>query len=80
MMPKSDSTETLSNLTLSELETLIEAIVQKNIKQKELTTSQTNQYKANYKSFEKTFNAWEDDKNEEEIIDIIYESRSVNFD
>ena len=77
-MPKPASTKTLSNLTLSELETLIEAIVQKNIKERDSVASEANQ-KSDRSNFEQTFNAREDDRSGDEIIDIIYQRRTGSF-
>jgi hypothetical protein len=63
--------QSLENLTLSDLENLIESIVKKVLTQETNTDSQ---------KLLTTFNTWQDDRNDLEIIEEIYNSRNSNFD
>ncbi|MGL5510507.1 MAG: hypothetical protein ACRC2J_15090 [Microcoleaceae cyanobacterium] len=66
-----DSNQTLKDLTLADLEQLIINIVERTLKKtKEAITP------AFYESLINTFGAWEDDRNDQEIIAEIYSSRN----
>lgn len=70
----SDSKQTIGNLTLSELEKLIQDIAQKTV-HKEITGID----RGNSQLFGNTFGKWSDDQTDEEIIAEIYESRNSNI-
>lgn len=65
--------QTIGNLTRSQLEEIIKDITQKTIKQ-EIINTQKNKAQA----LVVTFNKWEDERTEEEIIKDIYDSRNSN--
>lgn len=65
----------LENLTLSDLENLIESIVKRTLRQEMLTPCQES-----YQSFLETFDTWQDDSSDEDIINEIYSSRNRNLD
>ena len=65
--------QTIGNLTRSQLEEIIKDITQKTIKQ-EIINTQKNKAQA----LVATFNKWEDERTEEEIIKDIYDSRNSN--
>lgn len=65
------SNQTIHNLTLTDLENLIETIVKRTLKQETITPNEENLLN--------TFGAWEDDQTEEEIIEQIYNSRNSNL-
>ena len=68
------TTQTLNNLTFADLETLIETIVKRTIKQ-EIEKPHDNQQQ----TLLSTFGTWEDTKKDEEIIVEIYHSRNSNL-
>ncbi|MGV2831748.1 hypothetical protein [Myxosarcina sp. GI1(2024)] len=68
------SKQTIGDLTLLELEQLIENIAKKTV-QREMMISQKNEREL----LVETFGAWEDDKTEQEIIEEIYESRNNSY-
>lgn len=68
------SKQTIGDLTLLELEQLIENIAKKTV-QREMMISQKNDIKL----LVETFGAWEDDKTEQKIIEEIYESRNNSY-
>lgn len=81
MVQQPNSGKTLGNLTFSELEELIERIVQKSIQDKAIApntvtqpiaTSEARQKNIAFQTFEETFDNWEDDRTDEEIIEQIY--------
>lgn len=59
--------QSLGNLTLSDLEKLIEVVVKRTLKQEEKTVKNG--------SLLDTFGAWQDSQTDEEIIEQIYNSR-----
>jgi hypothetical protein len=63
--------KSLNNLTITELEKLIETIVKRTLKQE--TINQDNEILLS------TFGSWEDEQTEEEIIEQIYSSRNSNL-
>ena len=66
------SAQSIKDLTVPELEKLVETIVERRIKTETKTLfTQTNLEE----SFWETFGAWEDEQNDEEIIQQIYDSR-----
>ena len=65
------SNQTIHNLTLTDLENLIETIVKRILQKKTITP--------NEQTLLDTFGAWEDDQTEEEIIEQIYNSRNSNL-
>jgi hypothetical protein len=67
-----NSTQLPVNLTINQLETIIERIVKKTLKNENL--NHDNQSLLN------TFGKWEDIKAEEEIIEEIYSNRNSNLD
>ena len=67
--------QSINNLTLSDLESLIETIVKRTIKQ-EPTPAKPNLEQ----SFQETFGAWQDKKDAEEIINEIYDSRNTTIE
>ncbi|WPF88134.1 hypothetical protein WEU38_15145 [Cyanobacterium aponinum AL20118] len=67
-----ESTKILENLTMNQLELIIERIAQKTL-QKE-----NNNY--DNQNLLDTFGKWEDTKTEEEIIEEIYSSRNNNLE
>jgi hypothetical protein len=68
------SKQTISDLTLSELEQIIENIAKKTIQREMIVPKQSER-----QLLSETFGAWEDDKTEQEIIEEIYESRNSSF-
>ncbi|MBE9170379.1 hypothetical protein IQ238_23625 [Pleurocapsales cyanobacterium LEGE 06147] len=68
------SRQTIGDLTLLELEQLIENIAKKTV-QREMMISQKNDRQL----LAETFGAWEDDKTEQEMIEEIYESRNTSY-
>lgn len=60
-----------NNLTMKELENLIEKIVKRNLKQETIIP--------NNQTLLDRFGQWEDNQTEEEIIEQIYSSRNSNF-
>lgn len=65
------SNQVLQNLTFDDLEQLIISIVERTLKKtKEAITPE------HHESLINTFGAWEDDRNDEEIIAEIYSSRN----
>ena len=71
MTNQPSSNQTLSDLTLSDLEKLIETIARRTIKQEMIAVKQDK-----YQSLLATFAGWEDDKTDEEIIQHIYDNRN----
>lgn len=67
-----ESTKILENLTMNQLESIIERIVQKTLKK------ENNNY--DNQNLLDTFGKWEDTKTEEEIIEEIYSSRNNNLE
>jgi hypothetical protein len=67
------SNQTLNNLTVRDLENLIETIVKRNLK------PETNQPSTNNQTLLDTFGQWEDEQTDEEIIEQIYNSRNSNL-
>ncbi len=68
---KSESQKSIANLTLSELEQIIEDIAKRTLQEEIIITKQSDE-----KLLDDTFGAWEDDKTEQEIIQEIYDSRA----
>ena len=68
-------TQSISNLTLSDLEKLIETIVKRTIQQEGLSTQGNLE-----QSFRETFGAWQDEKTAREIIQEIYDSRNPKIE
>ena len=69
-----NSKRTIGNLTLLELEKLIENIAKKTF-HRELTIAKQNHQQL----FSETFGAWEDEKTDQEIIKEIYDSRNSSL-
>lgn len=67
-----ESTKILESLTMNQLESIIERIVQKTLKK------ENNNY--DNQNLLDTFGKWEDTKTEEEIIEEIYSSRNNNLE
>ena len=67
---KTKSAQSIKDLTVPELQKLIETIVKRTIKT-EFVSTQPNLEE----SFRETFGAWEDEQNDDEIIQQIYDSR-----
>jgi hypothetical protein len=67
--------QSINNLSLSDLESLIETIVRRTIKQESIS----NQPKLE-QSFQETFGQWQDEKDDEKIINEIYESRNIKIE
>ena len=65
------SKQTIGNLTLLELKTLIKDIAQKTVHQEIIKIERVNS-----QLLTNTFGAWSDDRTDEEIIAEIYESRN----
>lgn len=72
-----NSTKTLNNLTMTDLENLIETIVKRTLKQEKKEQKQLNSTKN--QTLLNTFGTWEDEKAEDEIIEEIYSSRNSNL-
>ena len=68
------SKETIGNLTLLELEQLIENIAKKTFQREIIIAKQNHE-----QLLSETFGAWENDKTEQEIIKEIYDSRNIGF-
>ena len=68
------SEQTIGNLTREQLEEIIKEVAQKTFKQ-EMKREQENKAQA----LAATFGTWEDEREEEEIIKEIYESRNSNL-
>ncbi len=69
------SEQSISNLTLSDLENIIEIIVKRTIEQEMMLTKPNLE-----QSFLATLGVWqEDEKSDEEIIKKIYESRNTQI-
>jgi hypothetical protein len=66
-----NSNQTLNNLTLTELENLIETSSKRSVKKESMTP--------NNQTLLNTFGTWEDSQTDEEIIEQIYHSRNSNF-
>lgn len=60
--------QSLQNLTITELEMLIETIVKKTLSQNNLEVK-----------IDSTFGTWQDNQSDEEIIEEIYTSRNSNL-
>ncbi|HEY9704194.1 MAG TPA: hypothetical protein V6C58_17215 [Allocoleopsis sp.] len=68
------SNQSISNLTIADLENLIEMIIKRNLKQE----NYSQETKDNQTLLE-TFGKWEDNRTDEEIIAEIYSSRNSNL-
>jgi len=68
-----NSNQTLNNLTVMDLENLIETIVKRTLK----SESNQQQLSTNNQALLKTFGTWEDEQTDEEIIEQIYNSRKL---
>ncbi|MBF2057139.1 MAG: hypothetical protein IGQ45_07915 [Cyanobacterium sp. T60_A2020_053] len=66
------SVNVIENLTINQLESIIEKIVQKTLKQQN--------YNYNDQNLLDTFGKWDDTKTDEEIIGEIYSNRNDNLD
>lgn len=66
------SVNVIENLTINQLESIIEKIVQKTLKQQN--------YNYNGQNLLDTFGKWDDTKTDEEIIGEIYSNRNDNLD
>ena len=75
LMP--NSTKTLKDLTVTDLENLIETIVKRTLQQEQKKHKQLNTI--NNQTLLNTFGTWEDEKTEDEIIEEIYNSRNSNL-
>ncbi|MDJ0660526.1 MAG: hypothetical protein QNJ42_13710 [Crocosphaera sp.] len=71
MIPQSENM-TIKDVTLKELEQIIESVIES--KQKEMSESKNKEEQ--YKTFLETFGKWEDDRTTEEIIASIYDNRN----
>ncbi len=67
------ATQTLNNLTIADLESLIETIIKRTLIQEKV--NKNNQKKL----LLSTFGTWEDQQTDEEIIKQIYHSRNSNL-
>lgn len=67
------ATQTLNNLTIADLESLIETIIKRTLIQEKVNNN--NQKKL----LLSTFGTWEDQQTDEEIIKQIYHSRNSNL-
>ena len=72
-----NSTKNLNDLTMTDLENLIETIVERTLKQEKKEQKQLNS--TNNQTLLNTFGTWEDEKTEDEIIEEIYSSRNSNL-
>ncbi len=71
MIPQSENM-TIKDVTLKELEQIIESVIE--TKQKEMSESINKEEQ--YQTFLETFGKWQDDRTTEEIIASIYDSRN----
>ena len=67
--------QSINNLSLSDLESLIETIVKRTIKQEWIANKPSLK-----QSFQETFGQWQDEKDDEKIINEIYESRNTKIE
>lgn len=67
--------QSINNLSLSDLESLIETIVRRTIKQESISNRSNLE-----QSFQETFGQWEDEKDDGKIINEIYESRNTKIE
>ena len=67
-----DLEQTIGNLTRSQLEEIVEAIARRTVKQ-EMIANKPNAF---CELFVTTFDTWEDERTDEEIIQEIYHSRN----
>ena len=75
MSDRLDLEQTISNLTRSQLEEIIEAIAKKTIHQEMIA----NKPNASRDRLAKTFGAWQDERTDEEIIQEIYDRRNTSI-
>ena len=68
------SEQKIGNLTRGQLEQIIKEIAQKTIEQEMINTKEDKS-----QALAATFGTWEDERNNEEIIKEIYDSRNSNF-
>ncbi|PSF39529.1 hypothetical protein C7H19_01695 [Aphanothece hegewaldii CCALA 016] len=66
------STQSIKNITLAELEHLIEKIVRRTLQE-----NNNNQTSKPSQAFLETFGSWTDDRNPEEIVKEIYQTRTL---
>lgn len=74
MTNQPSSKQTIGDLTLSDLEQIIETIAKKTIQREMIFTKQRDR-----QLLSETFGAWEDEKTEREIIEEIYDSRNSSL-
>ncbi|MGI0491477.1 hypothetical protein ACN4EG_06675 [Alkalinema pantanalense CENA528] len=72
------SGDRLSNLSLSDLETLIQTIVQRTLRTELQNWPTPTPHSPSEASFLETFGTWEDDRPIETIVDEIYQSRTIS--
>lgn len=65
----------INNLSLFDLESLIETIVRRTIKHESISNQPNLE-----QSFQQTFGQWQDEKDDEKIINEIYESRNIKIE